>query len=88
MSKRYNHPIEVEVKQTPPGEPAAFRWRGRRYAVDRLLNRHLEVTKGWDRQNMKDLEYFCVEAEGGTFELARERLPQEKSKWKLFRVWD
>lgn len=89
MSKRYDDPIEVEVKAESTGEPLAFRWRGRRYGVDRLLKYYREVADGWDAQRMRKLECFCVEAEGGTYELRHEHSPGHKNdNWKLFRVWD
>ena len=88
MTKRYDDPIEVEVGGDLAG-PVAFRWRGRRYAIDRLLKYWREAGEGWDPKHAKDHECFRVEAEGGTYDLLLDRLAgRQKPPWRLKRVWD
>lgn len=93
MTKRYDEPIEVEVGGRLGGEPVAFRWRGRRYAVKRLLKYWREAGQGWDPGRRRDHECFRVEAEGGTYDLRFDRLVGRaphagKQSWRLLRVWD
>lgn len=93
MTKRYDEPIEVEVGGSLGGEPVAFRWRGRRYAVKRLLKYWREAGQGWDPSRRRDHECFRVEAEGGTYDLRFDRLTGRgrhagKQSWRLLRVWD
>lgn len=89
MSKRYDHPIEVEeasrgsraLEKPPPGQsclrpPVAFSWRGKRYPVDRLLKHWVEAGEGWDPDRKRDEEFFRVEADGGTYELLFDRLSE------------
>ena len=101
MSKRYDEPIEVEVGvvlregATLPGQPVAFRWRGRRYLVHRLLKYWREAGEAWDPERVRDHECYRVEADGGTYDLRLDRLVgrgrpglQAKQSWRLARVWD
>lgn len=92
MSKRYDEPIEVEVIEAEGLRgmgPVAFSWRGRRYAVGRLLKYWREAGGAWDPERARDHECFRVEAEGGTYDLRLDRLAgRGRPRWRLARVWD
>lgn len=94
MTKRYDEAIEVEVgMQRSNGvstaeEPSAFSWRGRRYAVSRVLKYWREAGQGWDPERISDHECFRVEAEGGTYDLRHDRVTGPRQRWRLSRVWD
>ena len=88
MTKRYDDPIEVELGGVL-GAPLAFKWRGRRYPINRLLKYWREAGEAWDAGRAKDRECFRVEAAGGTYDLRLDRLAgREKSRWRIARVWD
>ena len=87
MTKRYDDPIEVEL--AAESHPSSFIWRGRRYAVERLLKHWRVAGEAWDPDKKHDLECFRVEAAGGTYELRLDRLAGRKQpQWRLARVWD
>jgi hypothetical protein len=117
MSKRYDEPIEVEIETgkadglreaTDTGEAyplgptlVAFRWRGRRYRIDRLL-KYWRLAKESQAPERFE-EYFRVEAEGGIYDLRLDRAPPpdpakaehpamkgrvEQPRWRLVKVWD
>lgn len=101
MTKRYNDQIDVEWAEppwVPPGgnpglrQPSAFSWRGRRYVIGGLLKYWREAGEWWDPQRARDRECFRVEAEGGVYDLAFDRLaaqsPGGGRAWRLARVWD
>lgn len=71
MTKRYDDVIEVTSEPERSGAPLAFTWRGRRYAIDQLLDSWREAGEWWAaRRNgsgpnghgpvMRDREYFRV----------------------------
>jgi len=89
VSKRYDEGVEVELGEGPGSwapQPMEFRWRGRRYPVQRLLKYWREAGEAWDRNEAKDHEFYRVESQGGVYDLRRDRT--EKGEWKLKRVWD
>ena len=100
MSKRYDEPIEVEVDAPLPtgptdigdGDspgPVAFKWRGRRYVVNRLIKRWREAGGGWDPARASDSECYRVESAGGIYDLLHDRLAgRKRPQWRLARVWD
>lgn len=95
VSKKYDEPIEVETAvvlregASLPGQPVAFRWRGRRYSVHRLLKYWREAGEAWDPERAKDHECYRVEADGGTYDLRLDRLAgRSRPTWRLARVWD
>lgn len=99
MTKRYDDPIEVSLSDLHGGSavvsyglklrPRAFSWKGRRYHVDRLLKYWREAGEAYDLSRAIHRECFRVEAEGGTYDLALERLSaRAEPHWKLARVWD
>ncbi|HWD08556.1 MAG TPA: DUF6504 family protein [Actinomycetota bacterium] len=87
LTKRYNDRIEVDWAEPRPGmaQPSAFCWRGRRYVVAGLLKYWREAGEWWDPARARDHEWFRVEAEGGVYDLAFDRLLET---WRLARVWD
>lgn len=47
MNHRYRGPEPIEVTKAAGGEPAAFRWRGRRYAVRAIVATWVEAMPWW-----------------------------------------
>jgi hypothetical protein len=47
VTKRYDEPIEVTFDPFDPNAPLAFRWRGRRYEIDRRLSSWREAGEWW-----------------------------------------
>ena len=94
MSRRYrSEPIEV-VTGTH-GEPAGFRWRGRRYAVRAVVATWVEALPWWSIRASGQRQVWRVEAAqrstgaAGVYDLAwtpdRER---SHGSWGLERVID
>ncbi len=92
MTKRYREVLEaVEVDARGP---VAFRWRGRRYRVLRVLG-HWREDPGWWRRTdgrairIDQADLWRVEARNGVpggsgvYELVR-----RADDWHLDRVWD
>jgi hypothetical protein len=93
MSRTYGEPIDVWVQD---GRPARFAWRGRLYAVLRVLDHWVISREWWKEQNADpdapaEREFWRVEASpsrsvpAATFEL---RQDMATGDWLLARVWD
>ena len=93
MTKRYREVLET-VELGAAG-PAAFRWRGQRYQVTRVLG-HWREDPGWWRRpdgravRIEQSDLWRVEARNGVptpgiYELVRKG---GSSEWHLDRVWD
>ena len=94
MTKRYREQLE-DVELAPDGvTPAGFRWRGRRYRVERVLG-HWREDPGWWRRpdgepiRIEQADLWRVEAHNGVpghgvYELVR----RGGAGWRLERVWD
>jgi hypothetical protein len=65
--------------------PAAFRWRGRRYRVDALVQTWAVERWWWDRERRVSRRCFRVLARGGAYDLAFDRLRQA---WLLVGIVD
>ncbi|MFC5183149.1 DUF6504 family protein [Actinomadura harenae] len=92
MAHVFGDPVEVRVTD---GRPDRFAWRGRRYAVRRVLE-HWVTTRDWWREREPDAdepgerEYWRVEAaasggEPGVYELRHDSVT---GAWTLSRLWD
>lgn len=84
MAKRYDDAVEVVVSGT---DPAAFRWRGRRYPVDRVLKHWREAGESWDPVRARDEDCYRVASGSGTYDLRFSRAPGP-ARWRLSKVWD
>ena len=90
MSKRYAEPIEIEATA---GSLIAFRWRGRRYPVRRVVCRWREAGGWWTTTAATDRPWLAgdareivrVDAASGTYEIARDL---RSGAWTLSRVLD
>jgi hypothetical protein len=93
VSRAYGEPIDVWVQD---GRPARFAWRGRRFAVLRVLDHWVISREWWKEQNpdpdaLAEREFWRVEASPGrnvpaaTYEL---RHDVATGDWLLARVWD
>ena len=68
MTKRYDEVIEVLAGSLDGSAPGSFRWRGRRYRVDRQLDSWREAGEWWvpsgknkgNGNGHRDREYFRV----------------------------
>jgi hypothetical protein len=65
--------------------PAAFRWRGRRYAVDALVQTWAMERRWWDTDRRVSRRCFRVLARGGVYDLAFDRI---SARWLLVGVVD
>lgn len=89
MTKRYRETLESV--RCEGGVPVAFRWRGRVYAVRRVLG-HWREDPGWWRRSdgqairIEQADLWRLEAgaePGGVYEVVR-----RGEHWHLDRVWD
>ena len=96
MSRRYRSE-SIEVVAGESGEPAAFRWRGRRYAVQAIVASWVEALPWWAGETQADgasgqRHVWRVEAvprtgTAGVYDLYR--IPQGRGwRWGLERVID
>lgn len=104
VTKRYDEPIEVTSDPALQGVPLAFRWRGRAYRIDELLDTWREAGEWWDQRSAKDREYHRVLArpaeELSTGDVDPDGflvcsgavyevyLDRIKKAWRIARVWD
>jgi Family of unknown function (DUF6504) len=102
VTKRYDDPIEVTAESS--GAPLAFRWKGRRYAVDQRLEAWREGGEWWDGHDRRDREYHRllarpadalatgdIDADGFMRSFAAVYdlyLDRVVGAWRLARVWD
>lgn len=96
MTKRYRERLdEVTLEGSSHPAPAAFRWRGRRYEVLRVLG-HWREDPGWWRRadgrpiRIEQADLWRVEARNGSpaadpgvYEIVR-----RGDDWHLDRIWD
>ncbi len=73
---------ELEVREER-GIPRAFRWQGRCYAVDEVLERWRETGRWWRGEAPK--LFFRVETGGGIWEIY---LDTRANTWHLYRAYD
>ncbi len=74
MSRRYRSE-SVEVVTDERGEPAVFRWRGRRYAVQVIVTSWVEAVPWWTG------EFRAVETRTG--ELLVDRASGQRHVWRV-----
>jgi hypothetical protein len=96
MSRRYRSEA-IEVWEGADGEPAMFRWRGRRYAVRAIVASWVEALPWWVEPARVEQEYgqrhvWRVEAASrtgttGVYDLYRISGCQRR-RWGLARVID
>ena len=95
MNHRYRtsggsgEPIAVEERE---GEPAVFRWRGRRYTVGAIVAAWVEALPWWVDQGSGQRHVWRVEAAPrtgtfGVYDLYRVSC-DERREWALVRVID
>lgn len=65
--------------------PTAFRWKGRRYCVDALVQTWAVERRWWDAERRVSRRCFRVLARGGVYDLAFDRLAR---RWLLVGVVD
>jgi Family of unknown function (DUF6504) len=82
--KRTEMAVEVEW-DGERGRPATFRYRGKRYPVDTLVQQWAVERCWWDRSNAVSRRCFRVIARGGVWDLAYDRARQE---WLLVGIMD
>ena len=91
MSRRYRSE-SIAVQEDESGEPAAFRWRGRRYAVGAIVASWVEALPWWIDRGCGQRHVWRVEAAPrtgttGVYDLYRISLGQHRH-WGLARVID
>jgi uncharacterized protein DUF6504 len=91
VTKRYRETLlDVEVEGH---DPRAFRWRGQRYQVVRVLG-HWREDPGWWRRadgraiRIQQSDLWRVEARNGTPTTGVYELVRRADGWHLDRVWD
>ena len=94
MSKRYREVLDQVETSDESLTPASFRWRGRRYRVERVIG-HWREDAGWWRRpdgepvRITQSDLWRVEARNGAprshgvYELVH-----RDDEWRLDRVWD
>lgn len=65
MSRRYRSE-PIQVWEGVEGEPAVFRWRGRRYAVRAVVAHWVEAVPWWVGQGSGQRQVWRVEAAART----------------------
>lgn len=75
----------IQVATDPSGRPRAFRWRGRTYRVDVILDEWEGMGKWWNEDPPEERSIFRVRAEGGVYELDYRR---SQGRWYLYRIYD
>ncbi len=83
-TKRLSEKIEV-AWNGDRAVPSAFRWRGRRYLLDALVQRWVVERYWWDPRRRVSRRCFRVLARGGVYDLAYDRLERV---WLLVGVLD
>lgn len=79
---------EIEVPVEWDGErarPAAFTRKGKRYAIDQVVQQWAVDARWWDRERAVSRRCFRVIARGGVYDLAFDRLGE---RWLLVGVVD
>ena len=91
MSRRY-HSESVEVTEHGNGDPAGFRWRGRRYTVRVIVAAWVEGMPGWvgraRGQRPAQRQVWRVEAAPRTGTTGVYDLYRASRTWGLERVID
>ncbi|HMK91593.1 MAG TPA: DUF6504 family protein [Thermoleophilia bacterium] len=82
MAGKPSEPITVVWPATEHA-PRAFVWRGRRWRVDRVLQRWSVDTGWWNERLRVDRRYLRVVAAGRVFDLCYER---RERRWYLARA--
>lgn len=78
-------PIPVTVSWRPYTQsPRAFLWRGRRWSIERVLQRWSVDTGWWNDDVRVDRRYLRVVADGRVFDLFLER---RERRWYLARAY-
>jgi hypothetical protein len=75
-------PVEWDAER---GRPSSFTWKGRRYAVDAVVQQWAIDSLWWDRPRALSRRCFRVIARGGVYDLAYDRLGE---RWLLVGVVD
>lgn len=92
MTRVFGDPVDVRLGDD--GRPLRFVWRGRLYAVRRVLEHWVTTRDWWREQDLAveaggEREFWRVEAtpdrEIGVYEL---RHDTAAGTWRLSRVWD
>lgn len=83
MTRLVDRPVEVFGARGPFSAPAGFRWKGRLYSVQAVLDVWPESGAWWDGET--EVICFRLAATGGTvFELTRDK----SGNWRLYRIYD
>ena len=83
-AKRTEVPVEVEW-DGERGRPASFLYKGKRHAVDGLVQQWAVERSWWDRSSAVSRRCFRVLARGGVWDLAYDRVRQA---WLLVGIVD
>ncbi|MGI6552561.1 MAG: DUF6504 family protein [Bacillota bacterium] len=80
MGRILDRPLAVQEKE---GIPASFRWNGRRYPVEKIIDAWKDTGCWWENEGSKI--FYRVMAQKGVFEIYRDL---KKNAWFLYKIYD